>query len=91
MDILILTWNIIVFIQNIIQVWGKTGGKIYGPVTGKDYKDNQLRFSLLCLVCKFIFKKCEVSYVVELLKRHFYMFDFIYLTSPGCSGGTENS
>lgn len=30
------------------KVWGKTGGKIYGPVTGTDYKDNQLRFSLLC-------------------------------------------
>ncbi|XP_062074715.1 granule-bound starch synthase 1, chloroplastic/amyloplastic-like [Humulus lupulus] len=31
------------------KVWGKTGSKIYGPVTGKDYDDNQLRFSLLCL------------------------------------------
>ncbi|XP_008775302.2 granule-bound starch synthase 1, chloroplastic/amyloplastic [Phoenix dactylifera] len=31
------------------KVWGKTGGKIYGPVTGTDYQDNQLRFSLLCL------------------------------------------
>ncbi|KAF4353104.1 hypothetical protein F8388_016949 [Cannabis sativa] len=31
------------------KVWGKTGSKIYGPITGKDYKDNQLRFSLLCL------------------------------------------
>ncbi|THU73775.1 hypothetical protein C4D60_Mb04t26410 [Musa balbisiana] len=30
------------------KVWGKTGGKIYGPVTGTDYEDNQLRFSLLC-------------------------------------------
>ncbi|XP_077234141.1 granule-bound starch synthase 1, chloroplastic/amyloplastic-like [Tasmannia lanceolata] len=30
------------------KVWGKTGGKIYGPVVGKDYQDNQLRFSLLC-------------------------------------------
>ncbi|KAJ0968635.1 hypothetical protein J5N97_025552 [Dioscorea zingiberensis] len=30
------------------KVWGKTGGKIYGPVTGTDYQDNQLRFSLLC-------------------------------------------
>ncbi|XXG76215.1 hypothetical protein AAC387_Pa08g0617 [Persea americana] len=30
------------------KVWGKTGGKIYGPKTGDDYKDNQLRFSLLC-------------------------------------------
>ncbi|XP_058105004.1 granule-bound starch synthase 1, chloroplastic/amyloplastic-like isoform X2 [Magnolia sinica] len=30
------------------KVWGKTGGKIYGPVAGEDFKDNQLRFSLLC-------------------------------------------
>ncbi|KAL6606576.1 hypothetical protein ACP70R_042229 [Stipagrostis hirtigluma subsp. patula] len=30
------------------KVWGKTGEKIYGPDTGTDYKDNQLRFSLLC-------------------------------------------
>lgn len=31
------------------KVWGKTESKIYGPKTGEDYKDNQLRFSLLCL------------------------------------------
>ncbi|KAL4651231.1 hypothetical protein ACB092_01G144400 [Castanea dentata] len=30
------------------KVWGKTGSKIYGPRAGLDYKDNQLRFSLLC-------------------------------------------
>ncbi|KAI6706956.1 hypothetical protein NL676_009918 [Syzygium grande] len=30
------------------KVWGKTGSKVYGPRTGQDYKDNQLRFSLLC-------------------------------------------
>ncbi|CAI9772608.1 unnamed protein product [Fraxinus pennsylvanica] len=30
------------------KVWGKTGSKIYGPNAGTDYKDNQLRFSLLC-------------------------------------------
>lgn len=30
------------------KVWGKTGSKIYGPRTGLDYEDNQLRFSLLC-------------------------------------------
>ncbi|BBM99765.1 starch synthase [Marchantia polymorpha subsp. ruderalis] len=38
-----------VFIDHPIflaKVWGKTGGKIYGPVTGVDYQDNQLRFSL---------------------------------------------
>ena len=32
------------------QVWGKTEEKIYGPDAGTDYKDNQLRFSLLCQV-----------------------------------------
>jgi hypothetical protein len=32
------------------QVWGKTGEKIYGPDTGIDYRDNQMRFSLLCQV-----------------------------------------
>ncbi|KDP25222.1 hypothetical protein JCGZ_20378 [Jatropha curcas] len=31
------------------KVWGKTGSKIYGPRAGIDYKDNQMRFSLLCL------------------------------------------
>ncbi|PON97213.1 Glycogen synthase [Trema orientale] len=30
------------------KVWGKTGSKIYGPLAGEDYQDNQLRFSLLC-------------------------------------------
>ncbi|XP_040989257.1 granule-bound starch synthase 1, chloroplastic/amyloplastic isoform X2 [Juglans microcarpa x Juglans regia] len=30
------------------KVWGKTGSKIYGPRAGLDYRDNQLRFSLLC-------------------------------------------
>ncbi|KAL5718902.1 NDP-glucose--starch glucosyltransferase [Ranunculus cassubicifolius] len=30
------------------KVWGKTGSKLYGPETGNDYTDNQLRFSLLC-------------------------------------------
>jgi len=30
------------------QVRGKTGSKVYGPKAGTDYKDNQLRFSLLC-------------------------------------------
>ncbi|KAK8983895.1 hypothetical protein V6N11_009677 [Hibiscus sabdariffa] len=31
------------------KVWGKTGSKIYGPNAGTDYRDNQLRFCLLCL------------------------------------------
>ncbi|KAI3834205.1 hypothetical protein MKX03_030012 [Papaver bracteatum] len=32
-----------------VEVWGKTGSKIYGPNTGSDYQDNQLRFCLLSL------------------------------------------
>ncbi|CAA6655880.1 unnamed protein product [Spirodela intermedia] len=31
------------------KVWGKTGGKLYGPVAGEDYQDNQIRFILLSL------------------------------------------
>ncbi|KAF5811455.1 putative NDP-glucose--starch glucosyltransferase [Helianthus annuus] len=30
------------------KVWGKTASKVYGPVAGIDYTDNQIRFSLLC-------------------------------------------
>ncbi|KAI3800613.1 hypothetical protein L1987_28706 [Smallanthus sonchifolius] len=30
------------------KVWGKTASKVYGPVAGTDYQDNQIRFSLLC-------------------------------------------
>ncbi|KAL0002402.1 hypothetical protein SO802_016183 [Lithocarpus litseifolius] len=30
------------------KVWGKTKSKIYGPIAGEDFQDNQLRFSLLC-------------------------------------------
>lgn len=32
----------------LAKVRGKTGSKIYGPIAGQDYDDNQLRFSLLC-------------------------------------------
>ncbi|KAL2921681.1 Granule-bound starch synthase 1 chloroplastic/amyloplastic [Bienertia sinuspersici] len=31
----------------LARVWGITGSKLYGPMAGKDYEDNQLRFSLL--------------------------------------------
>ncbi|KAI5063806.1 hypothetical protein GOP47_0020476 [Adiantum capillus-veneris] len=30
----------------LAKVWGKAGSKLYGPSAGKDYNDNQLRFSL---------------------------------------------
>ena len=29
-----------------MQVWGKTGGKLYGQRSGSDYSDNQKRFVL---------------------------------------------
>ncbi|KAF3789416.1 Granule-bound starch synthase 1 [Nymphaea thermarum] len=32
----------------LAKVWGITAGKLYGPTTGVDYQDNELRFSLLC-------------------------------------------
>jgi granule-bound starch synthase len=32
----------------LTKVWGKTGSKLYGPIAGEDYEDNQLRFSLFC-------------------------------------------
>lgn len=47
------------------KVWGKTGGKIYGPTTGKDYQDNQLRFSLLCLAA------LEAPRILNLSNPHF--------------------
>ncbi|CAM8890176.1 unnamed protein product [Rhodiola kirilowii] len=31
------------------KVWGKTASKIYGPIAGEDYEDNELRFCILCL------------------------------------------
>jgi hypothetical protein len=40
----------ILHLNHMLQVWGKTGAKLYGPTTGTDYRDNQLRFCLLCLV-----------------------------------------
>jgi granule-bound starch synthase len=30
------------------KVWGQTKQKLYGPKWGKDYEDNQLRFSMFC-------------------------------------------
>ncbi|KAB1220008.1 Granule-bound starch synthase 1, chloroplastic/amyloplastic [Morella rubra] len=30
------------------KVWGKTGSKLYGPIAGEDFQDNQRRFSILC-------------------------------------------
>lgn len=30
----------------LLQVWGKTGGKLYGQRSGSDYSDNQKRFVL---------------------------------------------
>ncbi|XP_078162198.1 granule-bound starch synthase 1, chloroplastic/amyloplastic-like [Carex rostrata] len=47
------------------KVRGKTGGKIYGPVTGTDYQDNQLRFSLLCLAA------LEAPRILNLSNQHY--------------------
>ncbi len=30
------------------QVWGKTGAKLYGQKSGRDFNDNQKRFLLFC-------------------------------------------
>lgn len=30
----------------LLQVWGKTGSKLYGQKSGSDYLDNQKRFKL---------------------------------------------
>lgn len=64
------------------KVWGKTGSKIYGPNAGVDYKDNQLRFSLLCQV--------------EIVQCLTVVYDFITVMSlfslfAGCSGSTQGS
>jgi len=32
----------------LAKVWGKTGSKLYGPVSGADYVDNNKRFALFC-------------------------------------------
>lgn len=31
-----------------VQVWGKTGSKLYGKKSGSDFNDNQKRFRLFC-------------------------------------------
>jgi granule-bound starch synthase len=33
---------------NFLQVWGKTGSKLYGPKSGADYVDNHKRFAMFC-------------------------------------------
>ncbi|XP_039169312.1 granule-bound starch synthase 1, chloroplastic/amyloplastic-like [Eucalyptus grandis] len=43
-----LSPHCLMFDLSTLKVWGKTGSKVYGPRAGLDYKDNQLRFSLLC-------------------------------------------
>ncbi|KAL8552894.1 hypothetical protein ACS0TY_001539 [Phlomoides rotata] len=48
------------------RVWGKTQSKVYGPKSGTDYKDNQLRFSLLCLAA------LEAPRVLNLTSNKFF-------------------
>lgn len=37
-----------IFATRVLQVWGKTGSKLYGPDTGADFADNHKRFSMFC-------------------------------------------
>jgi hypothetical protein len=46
----ISTFNIIVFLFVILQVWGMTGGKIYDSIANTDNPETQLCFRLLCMV-----------------------------------------
>jgi granule-bound starch synthase len=61
------------------KVWGKTGSKVYGPETGVDYQDNQLRFSLLCQAA------LEAPRVLNLNSNKFfsgpYGEDVVFLTN----------
>ena len=34
-----------------MQVWGKTGSKLYGSKSGADYVDNPRRFRIFCEAC----------------------------------------
>lgn len=34
-----------------MQVWGKTGSKLYGAKSGADYVDNPKRFRIFCEAC----------------------------------------
>jgi granule-bound starch synthase len=34
-----------------LQVWGKTGSKLYGAKSGADYVDNPKRFRVFCEAC----------------------------------------
>lgn len=54
----------------VVQVWGKTGSKIYGPSSGEDYDDNQFRFMLLAKVNKPYLKICFV--------QKFYFWNFMW-------------
>lgn len=53
------------------QVWGKTGTKLYGPTTGDDYDDNQLRFSLFCQVLYRILSIFSVSVIFSVENFYF--------------------
>lgn len=55
----------------VFQVWGKTASKIYGPIAGEDFKDNQLRFSLLCRVSNLHLLGC------------FFFFSFFFFDEIG--------
>lgn len=65
------------------KVRGLTGGKIYGPETGIDYPDNQIRFSLLCLAA------LEVPRVLNLTNEFFsgpYGEDVVFIANDWHTG-----
>lgn len=66
-------------LNHILQVWGKTGAKLYGPTTGTDYRDNQLRFCLLCLVSN------PISLVVPCILFPNLRYTLIFLVIPSNS------
>ena len=38
-------------VPELMQVWGKTGSKLYGASSGADYVDNPRRFRIFCEAC----------------------------------------
>lgn len=52
----IWVWNIFYYMYirsscTCVQVWGKTGAKLYGAKSGADYVDNPKRFRVFCEAC----------------------------------------
>ena len=65
------------------QVWGKTEEKIYGPDAGTDYKDNQLRFSLLCQVRMPYYFRIQIIYSAVTLLDPWLILEQCMLSAGG--------